>query len=61
VCIERDPAVAERDLDEVPVALEAAALADCDHASRFCRANGGRAEDPDVDPGVPPAAVVAEA
>jgi len=60
VRVQRDPAVAERDLHEVPVALEAAALADCDHASRLGRPNSGRAEDPDVDPRVPPAAVVAE-
>jgi hypothetical protein len=36
VGIERHPPGAERDLDQVPVALEAARRADGDYASRLC-------------------------
>src|SRR4029078_12257691 len=60
VGVERDPAAAERDLHEVPVALLAARRADSHHSPRLCCAHGRGAEDPDVDPRMPAAAVVAE-
>jgi hypothetical protein len=60
VGIERDITVAERDLDHVAVALEARLLAYGDHASRLRGPDGERAQDPDVEPWMPAAAVVAE-
>jgi hypothetical protein len=60
VGVERDVSVAERDLDHVAVALEAGLRADGDHAPRLRGPDGERAQDPDVEPGMPPAAVVAE-
>ena len=60
VAVERDVAVAERDLDDVAVPLVPAWRAGGDHASWLRRAHGERAEHPDVDPGVPAPSVVAE-
>src|SRR6185436_9088100 len=60
VRVERHVAAAERDLDERPVALEPARRPDRDHAAGLRGAHGERAQDADVDPGVPAAAVVAE-
>jgi hypothetical protein len=60
VRVERDPAAAECNLDHVPVALEAVRRPGRDHAPWLGGAHGGGAEDPDVDPRVPAARVVAE-
>src|SRR5690242_16645213 len=60
VGVERDPAVAERDLHQVSVALVPWGRTDGDDSSRLGCANDGGAKDPDVDPGMPAAAVVAE-
>jgi hypothetical protein len=60
VGVERDVAVAERDLDHVAVALEARLLADGDHPSRLRSPDGERAQDPDVEPWMSAAAIVAE-
>jgi len=50
VTVERHVPLAERDLDDVAVALEAARGTDSDHPSRLRGANRQGAEDPDVDP-----------
>jgi hypothetical protein len=60
VCVERDVPPAECDFDDVPVALEATPGSHRDHAARLRRADDRRAQDPDVDPWVPTAEVVAE-
>jgi hypothetical protein len=60
VGVERDVPVAERDLDDVAVALEACLGADGDHASRLGGPDGERAQNPDVQARVPAAAVIAE-
>ena len=60
VGVERDVPVAERDLDDVAVALEACLGADGDHASRLGGPDRERAQNPDVQARVPAAAVIAE-
>jgi hypothetical protein len=60
VGVERDISVAERDFDHVAVALEARLGADRDHAPRLRGPHGERVQDPDVQPRMPAAAVVAE-
>jgi hypothetical protein len=52
VRVERDVPAAERDLDQVPVALEAGSAADRDDPPRLRGRDGGRAQDADVDPRV---------
>jgi hypothetical protein len=60
VGVERRVAVADRDLDDVAVALVPVVLADGDHAAALGRPHGKRAEDADVNARVPPPGVIAE-
>jgi hypothetical protein len=60
VRVERSEALAERDLDHLPVALVSTPLADGDHPAGLGRPHRERAEDAYVDARMPTACVIAE-